>query len=52
MLLLGCLFDRKREKEILSLSRSGISNAANTFQWNLIDGINTQLDSPVNIVNV
>lgn len=52
MLLLGCLFDRKKEGEILSLSRCGVSNAVNTFQWNLICGINQAKNEPINIINV
>ena len=52
MILLGCLFDRKDEKEISAKSRVGLSNAANTFQWNLIDGLNEISDKPVDIINV
>lgn len=52
MLFLGCLFDRSREDEYLNKSKSGLSNAANTFQWNLIDGLNANLEKPVSIVNV
>lgn len=52
MILLGCLFDRKDENEILENSNVGVSNAVNTFQWNLIDGLNGCLDSAVNIINV
>lgn len=39
MIFLGCLFDRKNEAEYLKKSRLGLSNAANTFQWNLIEGL-------------
>lgn len=38
MIFLGCLFDRNREREYLKNSKTSLSNAANTFQWNLIDG--------------
>lgn len=38
MIFLGCLFDRMREKEYLQNSKTSLANAANTFQWNLIDG--------------
>lgn len=38
MIFLGCLFDRTREKEYLQNSKTGLSNAANTFQWNLLEG--------------
>ncbi len=52
MIFLGCLFDREREKEILRNSRCGVSNAVNTFQWNLIDGLNDNLSSHITVVNV
>ncbi len=50
MLFLGCLFDRESEAEYLSKSKCGLSNAANTFQWNLIEGIKENKE-PVTIVN-
>lgn len=50
MLFLGCLFRKENEKEILELSNVGLSNAVNTFQWNLINGFNTMI--PVDIINV
>ena len=40
MLFLGCLFKEEDEKKILELSNSGVSNAVNTFQWNLLNGLN------------
>lgn len=52
MLFLGCLFDREKEKEIMSLSNSGLMNASNTFEWNLIDGLSENLKKPVDIINV
>lgn len=52
MIFLGCLFDRKDEKSILDNNKGGLSNAANTFQWNLIDGINEISEKPIDIVNV
>lgn len=51
MLFLGCLFDRKDENEILKNSCGGLQNAVNTFEWNLIDGMNECLEQPINIVN-
>lgn len=38
MVFLGCLFNPERESEYLQRSKTSLSNAANTFQWNLIDG--------------
>ena len=52
MVFLGCLFDRKNEAKISAESKVGLSNAANTFQWNLIDGLNEISDKPVDIINV
>lgn len=52
MIFLGCLFDRKNEEQYLKNSRTSLSNAANTFQWNLIEGLNANLSEDVTIVNV
>ncbi|MBQ9096926.1 MAG: glycosyltransferase [Clostridia bacterium] len=52
MIFLGCLFDKKNEESILNKSKLGVSNAVNTFQWNLIDGFNANLEKPVDIINV
>lgn len=38
MVFLGCLFNRASESEYLKNSKVGLSGAANTFQWNLLDG--------------
>ena len=38
MVFLGCLFNPDRENEYLQTSKTSLSNAANTFQWNLLDG--------------
>lgn len=51
MIFLGCLFDRKNESIYLSKSKTGLSNAANTYQWNLIDGLNANLAKPISIIN-
>lgn len=51
MVFLGCLFDRKNEDIYLKKSRCGISNAVNGYQWNLIDGLNANLEKPVSIIN-
>lgn len=45
------LFDRAEEKKIISLSPRGVSNAGNTFQWNLLDGLYKNSVSSVTVVN-
>lgn len=52
MLFLGCLFEREKEEIYLQKSKCGISNAANGFQWSVIDGLNENLDENVSIINV
>lgn len=51
MIILGPLFPEEREGEILRASRRGISNAANTFQWNLIKGIQANTDERLTVIN-
>lgn len=50
MLFLGTLFKKEDETEILKLSKVGIANADNTFQWNLINGLKMHL--PLEIINI
>ena len=50
MLFLGCLFKEEDEKKILELSNSGVSNAVNTFQWNLLNGLNNT--TSIDIINI
>ena len=50
MLFLGCLFRKEEEIKILELSNGRVSNASNTFQWNLINGLNSVI--PLDIINV
>lgn len=52
MIFLGPLFPKEQEEEILKKTRSGISNAANQFQWKLIDGLTAQLGRNMHVVNV
>lgn len=52
MIILGCLFDRNKEKEIFSLVKGSVSNAVNTFQWNMIDGLKEVLSEKMSIINV
>jgi len=51
-IFLGTLFPTEREKEIMALSKTGVPNAVNTFQWNLISGINNSLETIVNVLPV
>lgn len=51
MLFLGCLFERDKESSYMKKSRCGISNAVNGYQWNMIDGFNSNLEEPISIVN-
>lgn len=51
MIILGPLFSEKREQEIISASKKGISNAANNFQWNLIKGIHANTEEPLIVIN-
>lgn len=39
MVFLGCLYNREREKEYLTNSKTSLANAANTFQWSLLEGL-------------
>lgn len=50
MLFLGCLFNKEEEEIILELSNKRVSNASNTYQWNLIEGLLSYTN--VDIINV
>jgi len=52
MLFLGCLFKKTDEKNILDSSKVGLSNAANLFQWDLLNGLNKIPDINLEIINV
>lgn len=51
MIFLGCLFEKEKEAELLKNSRS-VSNAANTFQWNLINGLKENLSEALDLITV
>jgi hypothetical protein len=52
ILFLGSLFNKNDESEILRKSKiNRISNAGNIFQWNLIEGLDKNLEYPVDIIN-
>jgi glycosyltransferase involved in cell wall biosynthesis len=52
ILFLGCLFDQQEENNLLKKSKIGLSGAVNTYQWNLINGLDKILKRPVDIINV
>ena len=48
-LFLGLMFDRDSEKEILS--RSGYAPAqVNQYQWGMVDGLNANLNTKIDII--
>lgn len=52
ILFLGSLFEKKAEDEILRKSKiNRISNAGNILQWNIIEGLDSNLKNPVDILN-
>lgn len=51
ILFLGGLFPKDKEKEIMENSKGNIQNAANNFQWELINGIDKNIEKPVKILN-
>ena len=51
MIFLGVLFRKEQEKDIIALSKNGVSNAVNLFQWNVIEGIVGFVDNKLHIVN-
>lgn len=52
VLFLGCLFNQKEEKYLMQKSRIGLQGATNTYQWNIIKGLDKILERPVDILNV
>lgn len=52
MIFLGPLYEREQENEILKKSHVAVSNAGNTFQWNIIDGILENRPEKLKIINV
>lgn len=51
LLFIGGVFIKKDEQEIIGKSRNNVQLAANNFQWDLINGFDDQLSSPVTIIN-
>jgi len=52
ILFLGCLFNKSDEAELLNKSKIGLSNAVNTYQWNLIKGLDDNLERRVTVFNI
>ena len=48
---LGGIFPKEHEEEIISNSKRYIQNAANVLQWNIINGLDENLETPVKIIN-
>ena len=51
ILFLGRLFPREREQEIKSKMKTGMQDAANALQWNIIDGFEENAAGTMRIVN-
>lgn len=51
MIYIGPLFRREQEAEIQNNMRKKNSNAANSFQWNILDGLCANLNSGVSVWN-
>lgn len=51
MIFMGALFRKEHEKNLLDLSKVGITNAANTFQWNIIEGLVQNGEKNIHIIN-
>lgn len=52
MIFLGTLFPEEKEQEMIERSKAGVSNAANSFQWNMIRGIQENTDEPLIVIHV
>ncbi len=51
VLFLGRLFPREKEQEIKSKMKTGLQDAANALQWNIIDGFEENKIGKIKIVN-
>lgn len=49
LLFLGLLYNRNDEAKLLSMSKVGLQNATNSYQWSLLDGLDEILNEPVQI---
>lgn len=51
ILFLGGLFPKERENEIINNSKGIVQNAANNLQWEIVQGLDANLNNPVKILN-
>ena len=51
VLFLGGLFPKETESEIINKSKGNVQNAANNLQWEIVKGLNSNLEEPVKILN-
>ena len=51
VLFLGKLFPREKEQEIKSKMKTGMQDAANALQWNIIDGFEENDFGRLKIIN-
>lgn len=51
VLFLGGIFPKETEKEIINNSIGSIQNAANNLQWEIILGLDANLNKPIKILN-
>lgn len=51
VVFLGGLFPKEKEEEILKNSKGNIQNAANNLQWEIVKGLDANLNQPVRIIN-
>jgi glycosyltransferase involved in cell wall biosynthesis len=52
VVFLGGLYPKHMYEEIYAKSIKGMQNAANTLQWNIVDGLDANLNKPVSILNL
>jgi glycosyltransferase involved in cell wall biosynthesis len=52
ILFLGGIFPKHMEKEIYQKSIGSVQNAANVFQWHIIEGLEKNLGRPISIMNL
>ena len=51
IVFLAGLFPKEKEHEILEKSKGAVQSAANALQWNLVDGLDKNNDTPISIIN-
>lgn len=51
IIFLGGLFPKETEDEIISNSKGSIQYAANALQWNMVEGLDANMESPIKIIN-